>query len=486
MNTHTTNDSSSVFVPDGELARQRQYEQKVRELIGGRYPEGPPLAYVHSYGCQQNVSDGEKLKGQLAQMGYGFCDSPEGARLVLYNTCAVRENAEDRVFGNVGALKKLKRQHPDLVIGLCGCMTQQEQIAQKIKDSYPYVDLVFGTHALHRLPELLYQTLSGDKRVFSVDNMDGTIAEGLPVQREGSFKANLPVMYGCNNFCTYCIVPYVRGRERSRTPEAVLAEAEDLVAKGYKEITLLGQNVNSYGKTLPDGVDFAELLKRINDIPGDFVIRFMTSHPKDCTRRLIDTIAGCEKVCHHIHLPVQSGSNRILKAMNRHYTREDYLELVSYAREKMPDVVLTSDIIVGFPGEQEEDFLQTLELIKAVRYHGLFTFLYSRRTGTKAAEMDDPVSDEEKGRWFRQMLAVQQDIGIELFRQMEGKTFRVLVEGESRSAPGRVTGRNYGNILVDFPGTGDLIGQFVSVKITGSKPGVLLGERADETCYNPE
>lgn len=476
MNTQQMDIKSGVTVPDEELARQKEYEREVRELLHKRYPDAPPLAFVHSYGCQQNVSDGEKLKGQLAQMGYGFCDSPEGAKLILYNTCAVRENAEDRVFGNVGALKKLKKQQPDLLIGLCGCMTQQQQVADKIKQSYPYVDLVFGTHALHRLPELLYQTLTGNRRVFQVESSDGMIAEGLPVRRDSTLKANLPVMYGCNNFCTYCIVPHVRGRERSRDPEAVLAEARQLVEHGYKEITLLGQNVNSYGKDLSCGVDFAGLLRRINDIPGEFVIRFMTSHPRDCTRELIDAIAQCEKVCNHIHLPVQSGCNRVLQAMNRHYVKEDYKKLIDYARAKIPDVIFTSDIIVGFPGERYEEFLETLELIKAVRYHALFTFIYSPRVGTKAASMDDPVPAEEKGAWFRELLAVQQDIGLALFHSMEGQTQRVLVEGESRSDPGRLTGRNYGNILVEFPGDASLIGSFADVTITGAKPGILFGE----------
>ena len=476
MNTQQMDIKSGVTVPDEELERQKEYEREVRELLHKRYPDAPPLAFVHSYGCQQNVSDGEKLKGQLAQMGYGFCDSPEGAKLILYNTCAVRENAEDRVFGNVGALKKLKKQQPDLLIGLCGCMTQQQQVADKIKQSYPYVDLVFGTHALHRLPELLYQTLTGNRRVFQVENSDGVIAEGLPVRRDSALKANLPVMYGCNNFCTYCIVPHVRGRERSRDPEAVLAEARQLVEHGYKEITLLGQNVNSYGKDLSCGADFAGLLRRINDIPGEFVIRFMTSHPRDCTRELIDAIAQCEKVCNHIHLPVQSGCNRVLQAMNRHYVKEDYKKLIDYARAKIPDVIFTSDIIVGFPGERHEEFLETLELIKAVRYHALFTFIYSPRAGTKAALMDDPVPAGEKGAWFRELLAVQQDIGLTLFHAMEGQTQRVLVEGESRSDPGRLTGRNYGNILVEFPGDASLIGSFADVTITGAKPGILFGE----------
>lgn len=334
-------------VTAAELAAQKEYARKVRELNCAR--EQPPVAHVHSFGCQQNVSDGEKIKGMLADMGYGFSNSADGADLVLFNTCAVRENAEDRVFGNLGALKHNKKQNPDMLIGVCGCMVQQEHITERIRKSFPYVDMVFGTHVLHTLPQIIYEAMTTHKRQISIPQMDGVIAEGIPLRRESALKASVPIMYGCNNFCTYCIVPYVRGRERSRDPEDILAEVRQLVENGCKEVLLLGQNVNSYGRGTD--VNFPELLRRINDIPGEFRICYMSSHPKDATRELIDTIAECGKVTRHFHLPVQSGSNRILKLMNRSYTREHYLELINYAKERIPDVALTSDIIVGFPGE---------------------------------------------------------------------------------------------------------------------------------------
>ena len=375
-------------VTAAELAAQKEYARKVRELNCAR--EQPPVAHVHSFGCQQNVSDGEKIKGMLADMGYGFSNSADGADLVLFNTCAVRENAEDRVFGNLGALKHNKKQNPDMLIGVCGCMVQQEHITERIRKSFPYVDMVFGTHVLHTLPQIIYEAMTTHKRQISIPQMDGVIAEGIPLRRESALKASVPIMYGCNNFCTYCIVPYVRGRERSRDPEDILAEVRQLVENGCKEVLLLGQNVNSYGRGTD--VNFPELLRRINDIPGEFRICYMSSHPKDATRELIDTIAECGKVTRHFHLPVQSGSNRILKLMNRSYTREHYLELINYAKERIPDVALTSDIIVGFPGETYEDFQDTLSLIREVKYDSLFTFIYSPRKGTKAAEMPDPIS----------------------------------------------------------------------------------------------
>ena len=410
-------------VTAAETAAQKEYAEKVRELNSAR--ELPPIAHVHSFGCQQNVSDGEKIKGMLAMMGYGFSDSADGADLVLFNTCAVRENAEDRVFGNLGALKHNKKLKPDMLIGVCGCMVQQEHITERIKKSFPYVDMVFGTHVLHTLPQLIYEALTTHKRQISIPQMDGVIAEGIPLRRESKLKASIPIMYGCNNFCTYCIVPYVRGRERSRDPEEIVREAEQLVADGYKELLLLGQNVNSYGRGTD--VDFPELLRRINAIPGEFKISYMSSHPKDATHELIDTIAECEKVTRHFHLPVQSGSSRILKLMNRSYTREHYLELINYAKEHIPDVALTSDIIVGFPGETYEDFQETLSLIREVKYDSLFTFIYSPRKGTKAAEMPDPISQEEKGRWFRELLEVQGEIGCSSYHDYIGRTDRKSV-----------------------------------------------------------
>jgi tRNA-2-methylthio-N6-dimethylallyladenosine synthase len=473
-------------VPHQEMERQKQYMEKVKAILHQRYNDQIPMAHVHSYGCQQNVSDGEKIKGMLALMGYGFCETAQEADLVLYNTCAVRENAEDRVFGNVGALKHCKRRNPNLLIGLCGCMMQQEHIAQRVKKSFPYVDFVFGTHVLHRFPEILYRTLTSQKRVFETPESDGMIAEHLPIRRDGTIKAWVPIMYGCNNFCTYCIVPYVRGRERSRASEEILSEIRRLIADGYKEITLLGQNVNSYGKGLEESINFSELLRKINAIEGDFRIRFMTSHPKDATTELIDTIAECEKVCKHLHLPVQSGSDRILKLMNRHYTKEEYLSLIRYAKEKIPDISFTSDIIVGFPGETREDFLETLDLIRTVEYDSLFTFIYSKRVGTKAAQMDDPISDQEKSDWFTELLEVQKEIGCNRYDRYVGKTVRVLVDGEGKTGPGYLTGRTNQFIIVDFPGKPEWIGHFVDVTITKALNWALLGEIADAVSLDKQ
>ena len=354
------------------------------------YYETPPLAYVRSYGCQQNVNDGEKIKGVLQDVGYGLCDTAEQADLILFNTCAVREHAEQRVFGNVGALKKLKEENPRLMIGICGCMAQQEHIVEKLRQSYPYVDLVFGVDGIDRLPAMLAERIRKGKRYLEKPSERNAVVEEMPIRRDSGFRAWLPIMYGCDNFCTYCIVPYVRGRERSREPAAILAEFRQLVAQGYKEITLLGQNVNSYGKGLENPIDFADLLNLLCEVPGDYQIRFMTSHPKDASRKLIDTIAAQEHLCKHIHLPVQSGSDRLLKEMNRHYDVAQYMDLIHYAKEKIPGVTFSSDIIVGFPGETEEDFEATLELIRKVGYMQLFTFIYSKRNGSQAAGSHDP------------------------------------------------------------------------------------------------
>lgn len=462
-------------VPRQQLLQQKDYAEQVRALLEELYPV-PPLAYVHSYGCQGNVSDGEKLKGMLADMGYGFCDQAEQADLVLFNTCAIRENAEDRIFGNVGALKRWKAQSPKHKLLLCGCMMQQPHIVEKLKQSYPYVDLIFGTHVIHQLPELLLSVLQQHKRVFYTPESDGVIAEGLPIRRDGTLKAWVPIMYGCNNFCTYCIVPYVKGRERSRQPEAILAEVRQLVEQGYKEITLLGQNVNSYGKTLEHPISFAQLLTQIDAIPGDFRIRFMTSHPKDATKELFDVMANSQKICHHLHLPVQCGSDRILQAMNRRYTVEQYLGLIDYARSVMPDISFTTDIIVGFPGETLEDFQGTMELLKKVRYDSLFSFIYSKRVGTKAASMPDDTPHSVKSDRLQQLLALQRTIGEEVLSEYVGKTLRILVDGAGKSGEGYLTGRTDQYLIVDFPGDSALIGQFVTVKITKALNWALLGE----------
>ena len=435
------------------------------ELVRQTY-DTPPLAFVHSYGCQQNVNDGERIKGVLVDIGYGLCDKPEDADLILFNTCAVREHAEQRVFGNVGALKGLKEKKPGLIIGLCGCMANQKHVVEKLRKSYPYVDLVFGVDGIDTLPQLIAQKLQKHKRVLLDPAQRPVIVENIPIRRESEFRAWLPIMYGCDNFCTYCIVPYVRGRERSRRPEIILDEIRGLVAEGYKDITLLGQNVNSYGKDLEEPLDFADLLERVNAVPGDFLIRFMTSHPKDCTRELIDLIAQSKKICHSIHLPVQSGSDRVLGQMNRHYTREHYLSLIEYARQKMPDVTFTTDIIVGFPGETYEDFLQTVSLCEQVRYQCMFTFIYSPRPGTRAAKMPDPVPYKEKTRWLNELIAVQHRISEEDNRAAEGKVMRVLAEQPARHREGWMSGRCENGMVVTFPAEGIAPGQFAQVRIT--------------------
>ena len=400
----------NFLVPENELLIQKDYINKVKEILDNRFSIEPPKAFVHTYGCQGNLADSERIKGMLIQMGYELCDSEERADFILYNTCAIREHAEDRVFGNVGALKPLKKAKPNLIIALCGCMMQQEHISEKIKKSYPYVNLVFGTHVLHTFPELLYKVLCNKKRVFSVENSDGVIAEGMECSRDSGENAWLPIMYGCNNFCSYCIVPYVRGRERSRQPDIIINEAKELIKEGYKKITLLGQNVNSYGKNCDFNMNFSSLLRELDRLDGDFQFDFMTSHPRDCSFELIDTLSQCKHFCKHLHLPVQSGNNRVLKEMNRHYTRERYLELVNYAKEKMPDVDITTDIIVGFPGETYEEFLDTVSLVKEVKYGSMFTFIYSARVGTPAALLSDPIPLKEKKKWFTELLKVQEEI----------------------------------------------------------------------------
>lgn len=401
---------NNVFVSQEELNLQKDFSEKVHSILNARFSEAAPKAFIHTYGCQGNVADSEHIKGMLVEMGYELCEKVEDADLILYNTCAIREHAEDRVFGNVGSLKKLKSEKPHLIIALCGCMMQQTHIAEKIKKSYPFVSLVFGTHVLHKLPELLSRTLTGGKRVFCTEESEGVIAEGLPYSRDSGENAWISIMYGCNNFCSYCIVPHVRGRERSRNPEIILKEAEQLIGEGYKKITLLGQNVNSYGKGCDFNMNFAELIRKLDAIDGDYTFDFMTSHPRDCSFELIDVLSESKHFCGHLHLPVQSGNNRILKEMNRHYTREHYLELVNYAKKKIPDVDLTTDIIVGFPGETYEEFLDTVSLVKEVGYGSMFTFIYSARKGTPAAEMPDPFSKEEKTKWFMELLKVQEEI----------------------------------------------------------------------------
>ena len=431
-----------------------------------------PTAYVETYGCQQNEADSEKLRGYLIQSGYTMVSQAEGADVVVINTCAIRDHAEQRVFGNLGALTHTKRRHSRQKIFLCGCMAGEPTVAERIRRSYPHVDGVFSTHHLWQFPEILYRVLDGQKRQFFVEDEPGSIAEGIPQARDSQLKAWVSIMYGCNNFCTYCIVPYVRGRERSRRMEDILKECRDLIDGGIKEITLLGQNVNSYGKDLDQGVDFADLLAAIAQLPGDFLIRFMTSHPRDASCTLFDTMARFPTIAKQLHLPFQSGSSRILKAMNRHYDRQTYLEKVAYAKEKMPDLVLTSDVIVGFPGETEEDFDQTLSLIEQVRYDSLFTFIFSPRPGTPAANLDDPTPKEEKNRRFDRLCALQNQISQEIHTSYVGKTLPCLIDGREGDL---LTARTEGGRLVRLAGEEDLIGTYQNITITGASTWSLTG-----------
>ncbi len=464
MNTKTT------IISQEKLDHQISFCNKIHTLWNQRGMI--PTAYVETYGCQQNEADSEKIRGLLIESGYTITDSAEGAYVVVMNTCAIREHAEQRVFGNLGALTHTKRRQPEQKIFLCGCMAGQESVVERIKKSYPHVDGVFSTHHLWQFPEILHRVLTTKKRTYFTEDEPGSIAEGLPQQRDSKLKAWVSIMYGCNNFCTYCIVPYVRGRERSRKPEDILKECRDLIDSGIRDITLLGQNVNSYGRDLESGIDFADLLKEISQIPGDFLIRFMTSHPRDASKKLFETMASSQKIAKQLHLPFQSGSSRILKAMNRHYDREKYLETVAYAKELMPELVLTSDVIVGFPGETETDFQETMSLIRQVRYDSLFTFIFSPRGGTPAASMEDPTPKEEKNRRFDALCALQNSISEEIHSSYIGKTFRCLVDGTDRDF---LTARTEGGRLVRFTGNVSLVGTFQNITITGSNTWSLTG-----------
>ena len=463
-----------IVLTQEERNIQQDYAQRVRQSYHDRLPR-QPMGCVVTFGCQQNEADSELIRGMLIDMGFGLTEDESRADVLIFNTCAIREHAEMRVFGNVGQTSHYKKDNPDMIICVCGCMPQQPQVADKIKQSYPYVDIVFGTHALWQFPQLLYRRITAKKRIFDISG-EGRIWDGMqPVRKEGP-NAWLSIMYGCNNFCSYCIVPYVRGRERSRHPDVVIAELKELVAQGYKDITLLGQNVNSYGLDQEDFPDFAGLLERCNAVPGDFRIRFMTSHPKDASPRLFETMAKCEKVCHCIHLPVQCGSDRVLKEMNRRYTVEHYLELVDYARKCMPDLTITSDIIVGFPGETEEECDETIALLERVRFDSLFTFIYSRREGTRAATMPDPATRQEKQKWFDKLLAVQNRISREKNAEYVGKTLEVLVDGRSEDPNFDLTARTEGFKLVHLKGSEDLIGRTVMAEIERSSTVALFGK----------
>ncbi len=463
---------SSQISPQ-EVARQLECCDQIRERLEQK--PGRRLACIDTYGCQQNEADSEHLRGFLTRMGYGVTSDSNEADLVLLNTCAIREHAEQRVFGNVGALVHGKKRNPNQIICVCGCMAQRAPVAQRIQKSFQHVDLVFGPHMLWRFPELILQVLESGKRVFETAESDGVIAEGLPVQRQSGIRAWVSIMYGCNNFCTYCIVPYVRGRERSRGAQEIIEEIEELAAQGYKEITLLGQNVNSYGKDLEQGLNFAGLLERLAEIPGDFRLRFMTSHPKDATLELFDVMAAHpSKIAPHLHLPFQSGSSRVLSAMNRGYSREHYLGLIEALRKRLPQVVLTSDVIVGFPGETQEEFEETLSLIQTVEFDALFTFIFSPREGTPAEKLPDPMPKEEKQANFQRLLLVQNEISARKHRAYIGTTCLCLIDGEEE--PGILTARTEGNRLVRLKGDKSLVGSRQQVRITEASTWALLGE----------
>ena len=471
------------ILPDSEMLRQNEFIDKVRALsLAKAEGQGHPLrAYVQTFGCQQNEADSEKIAGMCVAMGYEICTEPNYADLIMVNTCAIREHAEKRALSIIGQYKHLKAAKPDMLIGVCGCMVTQEHRKESIKHSYPYVDFVLGTASLHRLPELIYTKLQNGKRLYCPEEKEYLVAEGLPICRESSYRAWVSIMYGCNNFCTYCIVPYVRGRERSRRPEDIIKEVRELVESGYKDITLLGQNVNSYGKDAKsdDGevYDFADLLRDIDKIEGDYYIRFMTSHPKDASSKLIDVIAGSKHIAHQFHLPMQSGSDKVLREMNRHYDTEKYLGTVDYLRRKIPDITISSDIIVGFPGETEEDFECTLEMLKKVRFDMTYSFIYSPRKGTPAAEMECQIPEDVKGERFNRLLSLQNDIALEKNKPMEGKIIKVLCDGPSKNNDNVFSGRSEGNKIVLFNGNADDVGRFVELKIARAETFALYGEK---------
>ncbi|MDI9512509.1 MAG: tRNA (N6-isopentenyl adenosine(37)-C2)-methylthiotransferase MiaB [Bacillota bacterium] len=462
----------SLFNAQVLLKEQKLYIDELKNRLANK-----GLKYhIITYGCQMNVHDSEKLAGMLSEIGYTETSSQHDADLVLFNTCCVRENAELKVYGNVGALKAYKQANPNMIIGVCGCMMQQEEIAKFIVDRFPFVDLVFGTHNLHRFPQLLLQALDSSHTIIEVLDEEGTIVEHIPTKRDKGVSAWTTIMYGCNNFCSYCIVPYVRGRERSRDPEEIVNEITKLGNQGYKEITLLGQNVNSYGKDMGGGYLFHDLLSDINKINSIERIRFMTSHPKDLSKELIRTMANSEKVCEHLHLPIQAGNNRILKAMNRKYTREEYIGLVESVREAMPDIALTTDIIVGFPGESSQEFEDTLDIIKRLKFDSAYTFIYSPRKGTPAVNIEDKISIEEKKERLAKLIEIQSKISRMKNDAYIGKVKEVLVEGRSKTNDKVLTGRTRENKIVNFLADEKVIGQLIRVKITKARSWSLEGE----------
>ena len=464
----------NIVLSDADMERQREFTEKIKEL---HIQRGKTVrALVDTFGCQQNVADSQHIMGMLEAMGCEFVTEPAEADIIVLNTCAIRDHAEKRVYGNLGTLTHTKKANPKQIICLCGCMAQRPEVAEKVRQSYRHVDLVFGPQALWKFPELLWQVYTRRGRVFSVADEHGSIAEGMPVVREGRTRAWVSIMYGCNNFCSYCIVPYVRGRERSRDPEQIIREVRELAAEGYKEITLLGQNVNSYGKDLGTGYDFADLLSALDEIPGDYLIRFMSSQPKDASFKLFDTMARCKHVAKQLHLPVQSGCDRVLRAMHRPYDKARYLELITYARKVMPELVLTSDVIIGFPGETEEESMETVALVEQVRFDALFTFIFSPRPGTPAAKMEDPIPRAEKQVWFDRLCDAQNKISEEIHAQYVGRTLRCLIDGESGDSRWPLTARTAGGRLVHLVGDKAAIGTYHDVKITDSNTWALFGE----------
>ncbi|MBF4693620.1 tRNA (N6-isopentenyl adenosine(37)-C2)-methylthiotransferase MiaB [Fusibacter ferrireducens] len=460
------------------LNKNDEIIRNIREINDQIYREEgkQKKAIIVTYGCQMNEHDSEKLDAMIQDMGYVMVKKLDQADLVIFNTCCVRENAELKVYGNLGRIKHLKETKKDLVLAVCGCMMQQPHVVEAIKKQYKYVDLVFGTHNLHNFPSLLEETLSSHKQVVEVWESEGDVVEGLAINRKKDIKAYVNVMYGCDNFCAYCIVPYTRGRERSRQPEDILEEIQDLVNNGVKEITLLGQNVNSYGKTLESPMDFADLMRKVNDIKGIERIRFMTSHPKDISDKLLETMAECEHVCEYLHLPIQAGSNRILKAMNRKYTREQYLEIVDKARKLMPDVSISTDLIIGFPGETRADFEETLSLMKEVQFDSAFTYIYSKRTGTPAALIEPQIDEAEKHQRMTELLAMFNPMVNEKIQSHQDEILEVLVEGASKSSDQILMGRTRQHVTVNFEGDLSLTGKLVKVKATQPKKFSIFGE----------
>ncbi len=473
------NEETKPNVSATELERQQAIIEEIRQINDEYFKETGKRRCFYNFvmGCQMNARDSEKLAGMLTEMGYIETENEKEADFVIYNTCCVRENAENKVYGNLGYLKNYKSKKPDMIIALCGCMMQQPTVIQTIKKKYRHVDIVFGTFNLYKLPELLKTRLETGHTIFDIWETHEEIIEDLPSIRKKKFKASVNIMFGCNNFCTYCIVPYVRGRERSRKKEDIIAEIKDLVADGVKEVMLLGQNVNSYGKNLEEPVTFAELLREINEIEGLERIRFMTSHPKDLSDELIYAMRDCDKVSKALHLPFQAGSNAVLERMNRRYTKEGYLALIDKLKKEIPDILLTTDIIVGFPGETEEDFEHTLDVVRKVGYSSAFTFIYSKRTGTPAAEYEDQIPEDVTKNRFNRLLTLVNNMVHDVNEKFIGQTMPVLVEEESKNSKTMVTGRTPNNLLVHFEGDPSLIGTVVNVKLTENKSFYIIGER---------